>query len=73
MRQAPKILGEASVWISIGRSGLKYFRSEAPEMSALISSKACYSFASQVNATLFFNSVLSGADLVDSSSENFDR
>ena len=57
----------------LGDSGLKYFRSGALEMSALISSKACCSFASQVNATSFFKSVLSGADLVDRSSENLDR
>ena len=73
MRQAPKPLDEASVWISTGRFGLKYFRSGALEMSALMSSKACCSFASQVNATSFFKSVLSGADLVDRSSENLDR
>ena len=73
MRQAPKPLDEASVWISTGRSGLKYFRSGALEMSALISSKACCSFASQVNATSFFKSVLGGADLVHRASENLDR
>ena len=72
-RQAPKPLIEASVWISTGRSGLKYFRSGILKMSALISSKACCSFASQVNATSFLKSVLSGADLVDRSSENLDR
>ena len=70
MRQAPKPLDEASIWISTGRSGLKYFRSGALEMSDLISSKACCSFASLVNATSFFGSVLRGSDLVDRSSEN---
>ena len=50
-----------------------YFRSGALEMSALISSKACCSFASQVNATSFIKSDLSGADLVNRSSENLDR
>ena len=42
-------------------------------MSDLISSKACCSFASQVNAASFFRSVLSGSDLVDRSSKNLDR
>ena len=73
MRQALKPLDGASVWISTGRSGLNYFRSGAIEMSALIPSKACCSFTSQVNAMLFFRSVLSGTDLVDRSSENLDR
>ena len=73
MRQAPKPLDEVSVWISTGRSGLKYFRSGTLKMSDLISSKACCSFASQVNATSFFRSVLSGSDLVDRSSENLER
>ena len=73
MRQVPKLLDEASVWISTGRSGLKDLRSGALEMSALISSKACCSFVSQVNGTSFFNSVLSGADLVDRSSDNLHR
>ena len=73
MRQAPKPLDEASVWISTGISGLKYFRSGALEMSDLISPKVCCSFASQVNATSFFRSVLSDSDLVDRSSENLDR
>ena len=73
MRQAAKPLDEASVWISIFRSGLNYFRSSPREVSALMSSKACCSFASQVNATSFFKSVLSGADLVDRSSYNLDR
>ena len=62
LSQAPKPLDEALVWISTGRYGLKYFRDGALEMNALISSKACYSFSSQVNATLFFRSVLSGSD-----------
>ena len=57
----------------MGRTGLKYFRSGALEMSDLISSKACCSFASQVKATSFFRSVLSSLDLVDRSSENLDR
>ena len=70
---APKLLDEASVWISTGRSGLKYFRRCALKMSALTSSKACCSFTSQVKATSFFRRVHSGADLVDRSSENLDR
>ena len=54
MRKALKSLDEASVWISKSGSGLKYFRSGALEMSALISSKAVCSFASQVNTTPLF-------------------